>query len=199
MLAGLVDKRRASFGLCAEYRPKRGLQCWAMSIPATNAHSEASSSASLLEASLSLARTQPVGQLADETRVDGLYDGPAWVQRSAVCGALAAKRALGAVWWIPVVVLAVAVLLPGSHAGPGCGSWAGTDLGPNAKALTEHMALSGPPRRLSGSCLTSTDVSVVGRPQGCSSDSCSCAKNRVACIHCRDISSCTALANTLSY
>lgn len=42
-----------------------------MSIHATDAHDVAGSSASLLDAALSLARTQLVGQLVDETSVDG--------------------------------------------------------------------------------------------------------------------------------
>jgi hypothetical protein len=107
-----------------------------MSIPATNAHGEASSSASLLEASLSLARTQLVGQLADETSVDGRTMGTLGFSGALLAADLAAKGALGAFWWMPLPVLSVAALCClGPTLGLGVNFARGTDLGPIADAV----------------------------------------------------------------
>lgn len=76
-----------------------------MSIRAANARNEASSSVSLLDAALSLARTQPVGQLADETSVDGRMMGTLGFSGALLAACLAARSLLGAFWWMPLLVL----------------------------------------------------------------------------------------------
>ncbi len=107
-----------------------------MSIPIANTDDRPMPSVHLLEAALSLAQTQIVGQLAEEAGVDGRTMGTLGFSGALFVGALAAKRALGAVWWIPVVVLAVAVLCcVAPTLGLGVDLGRDTDLGPNAKAL----------------------------------------------------------------
>jgi hypothetical protein len=81
-----------------------------MSIRAANAHNEASTSANLLDAALSLARTQLIGQLADETSVDGRMVGTLGFSGALLAADLAAKGALGGFWWMPLPVLGVAAL-----------------------------------------------------------------------------------------
>jgi hypothetical protein len=68
-----------------------------MSIQATNVHREPSSSSSLLDATLSLARTQLVAQLTDETSVDGRIMGTLGFSGALLAADLAAKGALGGV------------------------------------------------------------------------------------------------------
>lgn len=101
-----------------------------MSIHSTNAHDKVSASASLLDTALSLARTQLVGQLADETSVDGRMMGTLGFSGALLAADLAAKDALGAFWWVPRPVLGVAALCClGPALGLGVNFARGTDLG----------------------------------------------------------------------
>lgn len=90
----------------------------------------------LLDAALSLVQTQLVGQLADETSVDGRTMGTLGFSGALLAADLAARSALGAFWWMPTVVLCIATLLCFSPA-----LWFGedsmrkTDLGPDANAF----------------------------------------------------------------
>ena len=107
-----------------------------MSIHATNAHDEASSSASLLDAALLLARTQLVGQLVDETSVDGRMMGTLGFSGALLAACLAARSLLGAFWWMPLLVLGLAALCClGPTLGLGIDFRRGTDLGPIADAF----------------------------------------------------------------
>jgi hypothetical protein len=109
---------------------------FAMSIHATKAHKEAASSGLLLDASLSLARTQLVGQLADETSVDGRTMGTFGFCGALLAADLAARSALGAFWWTLLLVLSVAALCClGPTVGLGIDFARGTDLGPIANAV----------------------------------------------------------------
>lgn len=120
--------------LCAEYRPKCGLRCLAMSIRATNAHNGCSSR--LLDATLSLAQTQLIGQLADETSVDGRTMGTLGFSGALLAADLATQNALGAFWWMPLPVLGVAALCClGPTLGVGIDLGRGTDLGPMADVV----------------------------------------------------------------
>lgn len=107
-----------------------------MSIHATNAHDEVNPSRLLLDAALSLAQTQLVGQLADETSIDGRTMGTLGFSGVLLAAALAAKDELGAFWWMPVVVLGLAVFCClGPTLGLGVDLGLDTDLGPNANVL----------------------------------------------------------------
>lgn len=118
---------------CAEYRPKRGLPCLAMSTHATNAHGEMRPSVLLLDAALSLAQTQLVGQLADETSVDGRTMGTLGFSGALLAACLAVRSLLGAFWWMPLIVLGLAALCClGPTLGLGIDFRRGTDLGPIA-------------------------------------------------------------------
>jgi hypothetical protein len=89
-----------------------------------------------LDAALSLAQTQLVGQLADETSVDGRTMGTLGFSGALLAAGLAAKGALGAFWWMPLVVLGTATLCClGPTLGFGMDLARGTDLGPNADAF----------------------------------------------------------------
>jgi hypothetical protein len=104
-----------------------------MSIHTTNVHGEVRPSVLLLETALSLAQTQLVGQLADETSVDGRTMGTLGFSGALLAFALAAKDALGALWWVPLLVLSTATLLclvPTLRFG--ADSLHRTDLGPGA-------------------------------------------------------------------
>ncbi|MGC2373524.1 MAG: hypothetical protein WA484_06595 [Solirubrobacteraceae bacterium] len=104
-----------------------------MSIHAAKAHDETASSGLLLDASLSLARTQLVGQLADETSVDGRTMGTLGFSGALLAADLAARSVLGAFWWMPLLVLSVAALCClGPTLGLGIDFARGTDLGPIA-------------------------------------------------------------------
>lgn len=63
----------------------------------------------LLDASLALASTQLVGQLADETSLDARTMGTLGFAGALLAIAVAAKDVLGAAWWAPVVVIVCAV------------------------------------------------------------------------------------------
>ncbi len=107
-----------------------------MSIHAINADDEAGSSAGLLDAALSLARTQLVGQLADETSVDGRTMGTLGFSGALLAACLAVRNLLGAFWWMPLIVLGVAALCClGPTLGLGIDFRRGTDLGPIADAF----------------------------------------------------------------
>jgi hypothetical protein len=107
-----------------------------MSIPTADTCARQAPSGLLLDAALSLAQTQLVGQLADETSVDGRMMGTLGFSGALLAADLAARSVLGAFWWTPVVVLSVAAsccLGPMLELGVDLGR--GTDLGPNANAL----------------------------------------------------------------
>lgn len=107
-----------------------------MSIDANNAHDEASSSPSLLDATLSLAQTQLVGQLADETSVDSRMMGALGFSGALLAGDLAVKGAFGEFWWMPLPVLGIAALCClGPTLGLGVNFTRGTDLGPIADVV----------------------------------------------------------------
>jgi hypothetical protein len=89
-----------------------------------------------LDAALSLAQTQLVGQLADETSVDGRTMGTLGFSGALLAACLAARSPLGTYWWMPALVLSIATLLCFSPT-----LWFGedsthkTDLGPVANAF----------------------------------------------------------------
>jgi hypothetical protein len=107
-----------------------------MSIHVTKAHDEPSSSAGLLDAALSLAGTQLVGQLADETSVDGRMMGTLGFSGALLAACLAARSLLGAFWWMPLLVSGTAALCClGPTLGLGVSLGRGTDLGPIADSF----------------------------------------------------------------
>ncbi len=135
-----------------------------MSIHATKAHKEAASSGLLLDASLSLARTQLVGQLADETSVDGRTMGTLGFSGALLAADLAARSVLGAFWWMPLLVLSVAALCClGPTLGLGIDFARGTDLGPMANAFYRTTARSRRLRPASSCCSISTEPSPTMR------------------------------------
>ncbi|HXE43727.1 MAG TPA: hypothetical protein VN635_00880 [Conexibacter sp.] len=100
----------------------------------------------LLGASLSLAHTQLVGQLADETSLDARTMGTLGFAGALLAADLAAKDLLGAAWWALLIAIAAAAaccLRPalalgfdGAH---------DTDLGPDPAGF--HAAFAGRPPR----------------------------------------------------
>jgi hypothetical protein len=89
-----------------------------------------------LDAALSLAQTQLVGQLADETSLDGRTMGTLGFSGALLAADLAAKSTLGVFWWTPLVVLSVATLCClGPTLRVGVDFMRNTDLGPNADAF----------------------------------------------------------------
>jgi len=93
-------------------------------------------SGTLLDAALSLAQTQVVGQLADETSVDGRTMGTLGFSGALLAADFAAKGILGMFWWTPMIVLGVATFCClGPTLGIGIHFARGTDLGPNANAF----------------------------------------------------------------
>ncbi len=121
---------------CAEYRPKRGLRYLAMQIHAAKAHDPASPPGPLLDAALSLAQTQLVGQLADETSVDGRTMGTLGFSGALLAADLVAGSVLGPLWWMPLVVLGAATLLClGPMLGLAADLVCRTDLGPSANVF----------------------------------------------------------------
>jgi hypothetical protein len=89
--------------------------------------------ATLLDASLDLAQTQLVGQLADETSLDGRTMGTLGFAGALLAADIAARDILGPRWWTPLVAVGLAaicclrpVLGLGKQVAPN------TDLGPSA-------------------------------------------------------------------
>jgi hypothetical protein len=86
-----------------------------------------------LDAVLSLAQTQLVGQLADETSVDGRTMGALGFSGALFAAAIAAKDVLGIFWWAPSLVLGAAALCCLAPTfGFGLDFRQGADLGPTA-------------------------------------------------------------------
>lgn len=105
----------------------------------TNTRDQPASSGSLLDAVLSLAQTQIVGQLADETSVDGRTMGALGFSGALLAANLAAKNVLGAFWWVPMIILGAATLCClGPALRLGVDFARGTDLGPNANAFYKN-------------------------------------------------------------
>ncbi len=106
-----------------------------MSAQTTNA-TDRPTPALFLDAVLSLAQTQLVGQLADETSVDGRTMGALGFSGALFAAGIAAKDVLGMVWWAPSLVLGAAALCClGPTLGFGLDFRQGTDLGPTAAAF----------------------------------------------------------------
>lgn len=104
-----------------------------MSLPIANACDSPVPSSRLLDAVLSLAQTQLVGQLADEASVDGRTMGTLGFSGALLAVGLAARSLLGAFWWMPLLVSGAAALCClGPTLGLGVGIGRGTDLGPTA-------------------------------------------------------------------
>ena len=90
----------------------------------------------LLDSVLSLAQTQLVGQIADETSVDGRTMGALGFSGALLASAVAVKGVLGGFWWVPTLVLgASALCCLGPTLGIGLDSRRGTDIGPMAAAF----------------------------------------------------------------
>jgi hypothetical protein len=106
-----------------------------------------SDGATLLDASLALAQTQLVGQLADETSLDGRTMGTLGFTGALVAADIAAKDVLGHSWWTPLVGLLIAAAFCLRPAlGIGKNVAADTDLGPGAD--TFYFTYGGQPSRL---------------------------------------------------
>lgn len=89
-----------------------------------------------MDAVLSLAQTQLVGQIVDETSVDGRTMGVLGFSGALLGIAVAAKGILGTFWWVPALVLGAAALCClGPTLGLGLDSRQETDLGPQAAAF----------------------------------------------------------------
>lgn len=98
----------------------------------------------LLEASLSLAQTQLLGQLADETSLDGRMMGTLAFNGALLAAVIAARGVLGAYWWTPLIAVGLATaicLVPTLGIGPGFAR--DTDLGPGAD--TFYLTYGGQP------------------------------------------------------
>jgi hypothetical protein len=90
----------------------------------------------LLEASLALAHTQLVGQLADETSLDARTMGTLGFTGALLAADIAARDLLGAAWWTPLIAIGLATACClGPALGVGFGLFRHTDLGPNASAF----------------------------------------------------------------
>jgi hypothetical protein len=86
----------------------------------------------LLDASLTLAHTQLVGQLADETSLDARTMGTLGFTGALLAADVAAKDLLGVAWWTPLVAIGLATACCLSPAlGIGFGFARDTDLGPD--------------------------------------------------------------------
>jgi hypothetical protein len=110
-----------------------------MSISIATTCDRPASSGLLLDAALSLAQTQLVGQLADETSVDGRMMGTLGFSGALLAADLVARSALGEFWWMPALVLGSATLLcfaPTLWLGED--SMRKTDLGPGANAFYQR-------------------------------------------------------------
>ena len=98
----------------------------------------------LLDAALSLAQTQLIGQLTDETSLDGRTMGALGFSGALLAAEIAAKGALGAYWWTPSIVLGLSTLCClGPTLGVGVDFKRDTDLGPSAN--TFYLTYGGQP------------------------------------------------------
>lgn len=92
----------------------------------------------LLDASLVLAQTQLVAQLADETSLDARSMGTLGFSGALLAADLAAKDVLGGLWWTPLIAIAIATsCCLGPVLGIGLGFGSDTDIGPGAVAFYE--------------------------------------------------------------
>lgn len=90
----------------------------------------------LLDASLALAHTQLVGQLADETSLDARTMGTLGFAGALLAADIAAKDLLGRAWWTPLVAIGLATACCLSPAlGIGFGLFRHADLGPDPDAF----------------------------------------------------------------
>lgn len=104
-----------------------------MSIPTVNTHDQQVSSTHLLDAALSLAQTQIVGQLTEETSVDDRTMGTLGFNGALLAADLAARDALGVLWRMPLAVIVTATLCCLSPTlGLGVDLTRSIDLGPKA-------------------------------------------------------------------
>ena len=95
----------------------------------------------LLDASLALARTQLVGQLTDETSLDGRTMGTLGFNGALLAADVAARGLLGAYWWAPLIAVGLATLCclrPALAIGPNFAR--GTDFGPLADGFYRSFA-----------------------------------------------------------
>jgi hypothetical protein len=95
----------------------------------------------LLDASLALARTQLVGQLTDETSLDGRTMGTLGFNGALLAADIAARGLLGACWWAPLIAVGLATLCclrPALAIGPDFAR--GTDFGPHAEGFYRSYA-----------------------------------------------------------
>jgi hypothetical protein len=65
----------------------------------------------LLRATLDLAQTQLLGQIADETSLDGRMMGVLAFNGALLAADVAAKNLLGPVWWAPLVPVGIATII----------------------------------------------------------------------------------------
>jgi hypothetical protein len=90
----------------------------------------------VLDASLSLAHTQLVGQLADETSLDARTMGTLGFTGALLAVDIAAKDLLGAAWWTPLIAIGLtAACCLSPTLGIGFGFARDTDLGPDPIAF----------------------------------------------------------------
>ena len=76
-------------------------------MPRPNADNDAQD---LLSDSLALARTQLLGQLADETSLDGRTVGTLGFSGALLAADIAARGILGVYWWTPLIAISLATL-----------------------------------------------------------------------------------------
>ncbi len=129
----------------------------AVPIPVANARDPQTPPGLLLDVALSLAQTQLVGQLADETSVDGRTMGTLGFSGALLAADLAARASLGVLWWIPVLVLGTSALLclgPMLEFGEDFARV--TDLGPKANAFY-LLYVAQPPQRTREQLLSDLD------------------------------------------
>lgn len=116
----------------------------------------------LLDASLSLAHTQLVGQLADETSLDARTMGTLGFTGALLAVDIAAKDLLGAAWWTPLIALGLAAICCLSPTlGIGFGFARKTDLGPDPVAF--YSAYGSRPSRAARQQLLSELVAAFAR------------------------------------
>ena len=90
----------------------------------------------LLDASLALAQTQLIGQLTDETSLDGRTTGTLGFNGALLAVDVAARSLLGPYWWAPLIALGLATLCClGPALAVGSSFTRNADLGPPANAF----------------------------------------------------------------
>jgi hypothetical protein len=95
----------------------------------------------LLDDSLALARTQLIGQLTDETSLDGRTMGTLGFNGALLAADVAARGLLGAYWWVPLIAVGLATLCclrPALAIGPNFAR--PTDFGPLADEFYRTFA-----------------------------------------------------------